>query len=386
MQIQKKIIVLAIASALTAPALAFAEATVYGQANMSVDMVNDGAVANSSSTNQLNSNTSRLGVKGSEDLGGGLSAVWQMEAGVGVDDGTMGSAGKVTSTTTATGTTASTAVYTTKSTSTAPRVFNRNTFVGLKSDSLGTVIVGQNDTPYKTSTRRMDVFGDGIADNRGNQSSGGSAFGTTMMGAGHDTRLSNVIAYMSPSMSGMSVAAATVFGAETAAANTTKGTALSLAGMYEQGPIYATLAYQSVKAGSAGTGDLAAGALGTVSVDDKNTAIKAGVSYTMDQFQGNLVLEQHTLTLSGVENKGTNVYLSGKFNVSSSDAVKAAFTKRGETQIAGVAQHNDATQFSIGYDHNMSKATTVYALYSKVSANGALSDPSVLSAGLKHSF
>ena len=53
---QKKIIALAIASALTAPALAFADATVYGQANLSVDRVNDGNT-NGTTTNQLNSNT-----------------------------------------------------------------------------------------------------------------------------------------------------------------------------------------------------------------------------------------------------------------------------------------------------------------------------------------
>ena len=39
---QKKIIALAIASALTAPALAFAEATVFGQANLAINRVNDG--------------------------------------------------------------------------------------------------------------------------------------------------------------------------------------------------------------------------------------------------------------------------------------------------------------------------------------------------------
>ena len=56
---QKKIIVLAIASALTAPALALADVTMYGQANLSVDVVKDGVEASSNNNNQLNSNTSR---------------------------------------------------------------------------------------------------------------------------------------------------------------------------------------------------------------------------------------------------------------------------------------------------------------------------------------
>ena len=81
---QKKIIALAIASAMTVPALAYAEATVYGQARLSIDMVNNGAQATAqpASYNQLNNRASRVGFKGSEDLGGGLSAVWQMETDV----------------------------------------------------------------------------------------------------------------------------------------------------------------------------------------------------------------------------------------------------------------------------------------------------------------
>jgi predicted porin len=352
---QKKIIVLAIASALTAPALAFADVTMYGQANLSVDMVKNG-MTQSATDYQLNSNTSRLGLKGSEDLGGGNSLVYQMEGMVGMDKGT------------------------------ATVLFNRDTFLGLGSATMGTVLAGQHDTPYKMATRRLDLFGDGIADNRGNQSTSnatGAPFTAPMMGAGHDARLSNVIAYVSPSMSGMSIAAATVFGAESATSSSKKGRALSLAGMYEQGPFYGTLAYQTIKAGSTGSGDLAAGGFGTANADDKNTAFKVGGSYTMDAFAVNAVIEQHTLTLSGVNSKGTNVYLAGKYNLSSTDDVKLAFTKRGATTGAT----NDAKQYTLGYDHSLSKATSVYALYTKLTDNTAYAaDPSALSVGIKHSF
>ena len=352
---QKKIIALAIAAALAAPALALAEATVYGQANMSVDMVNDGN-ATSASTNQLNSNTSRLGLKGSEDVGGGLSAIWQMEALVGLDTGAT----------------------------TTGQLFSRNTFVGMSSAAMGTVIVGRNDTPYKTATRRLDLFGDGIADNRGNQSTGTFASGT-MMGGGHDTRVSNALQYNSMNMGGFTIAASTVFGAETAAASTTKGTLISLAGMFEQGPIYATVAMQTVKAGSA-AGDLAAGAnaFGLGAVDDKATAFKVGGSFSTDVFAVNAVVEKvkKTVAVTAVETSGTNLYLGGKFNIGS-DAVKAAYTKRGATTNAV----NDATQLSVGYDHSMSKATTVYALYTKKTDNTVGNpDPSALSVGMRHSF
>jgi predicted porin len=354
---QKKIIALAIASALTAPALAFADATVYGQANLSVDMVSDG-MTNSTRTNQLNSNTSRLGVKGSEDLGSGLSAIAQMEGTIGMDTGTIGTT-----------------------------LFDRDTFLGLSSVTAGTALLGRHATPYYMATRKLDMFADGIADNRGSQVAGKVAttpFNDTLMGGGHDTRLPNVIAYISPAMSGFSVAAATVFGGETAStANPTKGTLLSLAGMFEQGPIYAALAYDNIKAGSAGSGDLGTGTFGAV--DDKATAFKAGGSFTTDAFAVNAVIERltHTVAATGADSKNTNFYLAGKFNISSTDDVKLAYTRRGDH--TGVT--DNAKEYTIGYDHSLSKATSVYALYSKLTDNTVNApDPSVVSLGVKHSF
>jgi predicted porin len=348
---QKKIIALAIASALTAPALAFADATVFGTARLSVDRVNDGN-ANSSSANQLNSNTTVLGVKGAEDLGNGMSAIWQMAGTVDLDNSNN-----------------------------RPFTFDKDTFVGMSSASMGTLLAGRHDTPYKMATRGLDLFGDGIADNRGNQSTSATFGNASMMGGGHDAGLGNTLLYMSPSMSGFSVAAATVFGAEKAGANASKGSLYSLAGMYAQGPIYATVAYDTIKFGSAGSGDLG----GPGAVDDKATAFKVGGSYTMDAFMVDAVIERitNTIAVGSVESKGTNLYLGGKFNVSSTDAVKAAITKRGSTTGAT----NDAKQYSVGYDHDMSKMTTVYALYTKLTDNTAgAADPSALSVGIRHGF
>jgi predicted porin len=347
MQMQKKIITLAIAATLTAPALVFAEATVYGQANVSVDVVNDGKTP-SSTTNQLNSGGSRLGFKGSQELGNDLSVVWVLEGDVAVDTG---------------GTTQG-------------QLFDRLSNIGLKSGSMGTVAFGLQDTPYKASTRALDLFGDSAADDR------------RMMGIGHNVATKNTISYASPSMNGFSVAGATVFGAESATAGQTKGTALGLAGMYNQGPIYVTLAYDGAKYGNTGTGDQAAPA-GTAA-GDKDKDIALGGSYSMDAITVNAVIEQHTITLATAsalgnagDNKGTNVYLAAKFNVNETDAVKAAYTKRGSTTGAT----NDANQYAIGYDHAMGKATSVYALYTKVTDNApAAADPSILSVGLKHSF
>jgi len=358
---QKKIIALAVAAAFTVPAMSYAAADVYGIMHASIDMVNDGEVTNSKSTNQLNSNRSRVGLKGSEDLGNGLSAIWQAEGTVMIDNGGFN--------------------------------LNRNTFLGLATADMGTVLVGRHDTPYKMATRKLDVFKDTQADTR---DGGVNGLGGMLH---HDQRLNNVIAYISPDFSGLTVAAATVFGAESSPTTTPsadkKGTILSLAGMYNRDNIYAALAYQSVKLGDLETGDAAADGVitslvpgGTFALDDEAKALKLGGGYTMDQVTVNAVVEQNTFTpKTGSETKGTNMYIGGKFAVSDSDAVKLAYTLRGETETGSTKNNDKASQVSVGYDHSMSAHTSVYALYSKVTedATGA-ADPSVVSFGMKHSF
>lgn len=354
---QKKIIALAIASAMTVPAMAFAaEATITGQVNLSYDYYKDGAVSETA-TNRLNSNNTRLIWKGAEDLGNGMSAIWQMDIRYQADTGM-------------------------NSSTNANQLFNGNNYLGLKSDSMGAVMAGRMDAPYKVATRNLDLFFDVAGDNRSNSGAGITGLLT------HDARLSNALAYMSPDLSGFSVALATVFGAEAAnAANNTKGSAYSLAGMYNGGPIYATLAYQETKAGSPGSGDMAGAAV--ANIDDKDTAMTLGGGFKTDVFTVNALIEQTKLApaaAASVEQKRTNYYVAGRFNFTPNDGIRAAYTKRGATS----GNSDDANQYAIGVDHSMSKTTSVYVTYVKTKDNTtvptAAADPSALSFGMKHSF
>ena len=139
-------------------------------------------------TNNLSSNQSRLIFKGSEDVGNGLSAIYQLDSRFNADAGT------------------------------ATNLFDGNTFLGVQSSTMGTLRAGIMDTPFKSSTRNLDVFFDVAGDNRAGSSGG-------LMGTGHDVRLANSLIYTSPSMSGFSVAFGTEFGAESAvSATVNKGT------------------------------------------------------------------------------------------------------------------------------------------------------------------
>lgn len=79
---QKKLIAIAIAAVL-APAAAMADTSninLYGRLNVSVDSLS--GVTNQTTSTYVNTNSSRFGVKGTEDLGDGYKAIFQIEANV----------------------------------------------------------------------------------------------------------------------------------------------------------------------------------------------------------------------------------------------------------------------------------------------------------------
>lgn len=387
---QKKLIVVVLTAAIALPVSVFAENgnfTFYGKADVSYDSVNtgngtttaNGATAITGVTKRVvSSNISKFGFKGSNDLGDGLSAIWQIEQQINFDDA-------------------------------AKNTFaSRNTFAGLKSESLGTVLFGIHDTPYKEATRKLDVFGDSIGDNRalmGAPKSVAAVPPTATAGAapfagassqGFELRPSNVLAYISPAFAGVTAAVATVNLTEQNFDNTHKAnSALSLAAMYNVAPFYGSVAHESHT-------------LETVAAGAKESATRLGFGFTQDKFSVGLVYEKTTDNLGATQiNKygHSAFYVSGKYNIGN-DAVKLAYGKAGVLGT-GAAQvvNSGASQLSVGYDHGLSKQTKVYAIYTKISngkginygfsqvsgaatanSGGFGTSPSVLSLGLQHSF
>jgi len=361
---QKKLIVVALAAAaFSVPALAdTGNVSVYGKADLSFDVIDTGTSAAGvagASKNNVSSNVSKLGFKGAEGLSDGLSAIWQIEQQINIDN-------------------------------TGGTFATRNSFLGLKSDSAGTVLLGRHDTPYKLATRKLDVFADSIADNRALL--GGVTSNTTVDSAfaAFDGRQPDVIAYLSPDMNGFTGAIAYVNLAE---GNTTaaqaKSSALSLAAMYKADALYGSLGYEKHDLNSI---------TGT-----KESAWKLGLGYDFSSFALGLVYEKtddNTGAL-GANARGHNAYyLGGKYKMGM-NAVKFAYGKAGQL---GATANTGANQFSLGYDHGMSKRTNLYAIYSRINngiasdygfsqstasagtVNGIGSSPSVISLGMQHNF
>ena len=378
---RNKILAAAIVAALAAPPQAVADTAnvnVYGKLDLSYDIINTGTSGATSGTtsNRVSSNTSRFGLKGSQDLGEGVSGIWQVETTLNVGNG--GSAGV--------------------------GVGTRNTFAGLSSASAGTVVLGRHNTPYNISTRKLDVFADGIADNRsllGGQSGASAASATASANpitfktayASFDGRQDQTLLYTSPRLADAFTTAFSYVNLNPANNVSTglKSNAWSLAGWYDAGGIYGSLAYETHNN------------LNVAGSSEKATRL--GLGYTADVFSVGLVYEKtgDTLGAASANLYGHHAaYLSGKFNVSSSNVIKAAYSTAGSTATANTG----AKQFSVGYDHSLSKTSTVYALYTKLSNQSAAgytlsnsssvggfstsagvgSSPVAIAVGVKHTF
>lgn len=298
---KKSLIALAVAGAVSAPAFAAtSNVDIYGKMHMSVSLFND--QPDNINDVQISSNASRIGFKGAEDLGGGLSGIWQIESGVNLDEQS--------------GTWAS-----------------RNSFVGLKG-GFGTVLLGNHDTPLKMIGRSIDLFGDTIADSR------------NVMGGGSDTRAKNVVAYVSPNMSGFGIVAAysTDLAVSGSAGDADNHGVYNLNGTYNNGPLFLGLAYGD------GDGHEAVG---------RGAHWRAAAGYTLGDLK--FVGQYDKLDGNTSADADYDAWMVGAAYTMGAIVLKANYM---DGDWDGTS--NDPKQWTLGADYNLSKRTAVYALY----ANG----------------
>ncbi|MCK9386798.1 MAG: porin [Sulfuritalea sp.] len=334
---QKKIIALAVAGLVSGAAFAQSNVTIYGTMRASLTYVDNKAA--DTDRWQLDDQSSRIGFKGEEALGGGLKAIWQWESALNATMNAAPTAGATVGTT------------------------QRNTFVGL-SGGFGTFLMGTHDTPYKLGGS-ADLFGDTVADSQKN---------TTGIIArnGFDNRAASTMAYISPTWSGFHFAAAVIPGEEgagTAATNDANGLAdaYSLVAVYANGPLKLTLGHESFSKEI--TGNTAAQNATKLNVAYKVGAI--GLGYTYERSK-DAALETDNAHLASVSyTMGNNVLglQYGRFNDQQTSA-------------------SDVTRLSLGMYHNLSKRTQAYAAYSRDTRGdgGEALEGSGITFGLNHSF
>jgi len=378
---KKSLIALAIASAVSAPAFAAtSNVDVYGRMAFSVDFADTNeSVGDNSDVVTARDNVSRFGIKGTEDLGGGLAAIWQIETALNADN-----AGNVKTKSAPTGT-ATTALSFVTSASYSGGLALRNTFVGLKSDTLGTVILGRHDTPYKLATGALDIFSDTAGDYN-------TIIGTTGNGKTiYDNRAPQTIAYVSPNWTGFSFAAAYVSvklneNPLGLTPQNNNAEAYSVMGQYANGPFFASLAYETFTGGSG------AGSTGVLDTE----AFKAGFGFKMAAFKLGLIYEDISDDASGSALSRDAYYVNGMYSIGAID-LKAAYGISNDGESAADTEFDN---YVLGVDYNLSKRTKLFGLYSAVQnstgSKASLSttgyaaslgnDVEVFSVGMVHTF
>jgi predicted porin len=360
---QKNLIALAVAGLASTGAFAQANVTVYGVADASFDVVRISGDANNElgNTTRVSTNSSVLGFKGAENLGNGLTAVFQYESSVGFDNG--GALGA-----------------------------SRDSYVGL-AGGFGTVVLGNLTGPTRALGSAVDVNAGatGIGANTaligklGNNligttdATGGYAGGSTCARSStcasiFDTRWKNAIAYVSPSFGGLNATLAYVANENKAlnglaAANTT---GYDVGVKYASGPAMAAVTYNAVSTGNA--------------ADLKISDLRVGGSYNFGVASVRALFD-----LARADNFGGNkvtqaVYGFGAtFNVTpASKLVGQVYVARDLKVNGSSADDTGAKLFELGVEHSLSKRTMLKATWAMVNNDKAAAyDFGINAAGIR---
>lgn len=293
----KKLLSIAIAAAVAAPMAVSAETTLYGLIDNALTHNDDGT--NTSWDIEQGNGTSRLGVKGDEDLGNGLKAIFQYEW----------------------------ATQTTEGGSTQGGFTNRLGYVGL-SGGFGTVAIGRQWTPYYGAVGKTNIFNaPSTADH--------------VLGTLNSYRTGNALAYMSPNFNGFSGAIAFVIddGGVTDVEDTVDGYNLAL--KYDNGPVSVGFGYRASEA--------------TTLVDDSDTWGLSG-KYNFGNFA---IIGSYEEQDNGTTSADADAWALAAEAYFGNNTVRALI---GEKDFDN-GSASDRDRWVIGVQHNFSKRTRVYAEY-----------------------
>ena len=342
---------LIIASALCAGAAMTAQAsanvTIYGIVDTGIKMVDTG-VQKVSSASDGAFETSRLGFRGTEDLGSGSFAEFQLESQLNPSQGSLGS------TTVATN-----------------EILNREAWVGLRSNIWGAVRVGRSDV---TNTQNVDFFAGRFKNFTTNGVNG------TNPELGVDQK--NVVRYTTPTIRGLYAEIGYRSGNATTATTDAGGDEKGIFVRYTAGKLDLMGGLHEQQA----TATVGSRNFGAVGASYDFGLMHVGASYTAGDV-GNA---------SGKKNTATQLSVSFPVRPDLKLYTLYSITENGAYDTA-----NKGTGYTLGVSKHLSKRTTLYSAYSLVNnqansrmvfsrqgetpTQGGL-NTSALTAGISHSF
>ncbi|MGF6508398.1 porin [Paraburkholderia sp. 32] len=335
-----KLLAAFVMSAAAAPAMAQSTVTLYGLIDEGINYTNN---VGGNKLFELQSGTvqgSRWGLKGAEDLGGGLKAVFQLESGFNVNNGKLGQGGLM---------------------------FGRQAWVGVASNQYGTVTLG----------RQYDSVVNYLAQTTANGTWGGGMFSHPYDNDNTDNtfRVNNTVKYTSPEIAGFKFGGTYSFSNDTNFAN---NRAYSMGVQYVIGGLLLEAAYLQANKQSSTAG----GAIGNNPAADENflgnklRIFGAGATYTFgsanvgisysNTFVANPVSSGYvgkitpaSGTLSNLRYQ--NFEINGKYQFTPAFFVGAmyTYTLSGFNATTGKLKPNYETA-GLMADYSLSKRTDVY--------------------------
>jgi len=385
---KKSLLALAAMGAFAGTAQAQSSVTVYGILDMgyaSINQKSSAAAPVDVTTSGLNVAqplaSSRLGFRGVEDLGGGLTAGFQIEANVHTNPGTTGS-----------------------NNATAFQ-FGRHQFVTLESKTAGRVLLGKTDAIVK---QIMDSYDAGFSNNLiGAYDGMGVSLSDIDTAAANANVIGNrrdsVLRYTSPSLGGVNLTAGymkNTLKSETnsvATVDTEDNTGYELGARFAQGKISAGLGYRSAKSQNMAVAAVAAvpatPTTGTVAVAAANTVTNswaAGLSYDAGPVIGYFQYFNQAIKneLTSTEVKENAFAVGVRAPITKEATLFASYTTGGKTSAANI--DSKMTGYQAGGLYALSKRTDLYALYgaSKMKADNVANEGTAqgMALGIRHTF
>lgn len=310
MRFTKKFIVLAVAGLVSGGAFAQSNVTIYGIMDASV-FGWSGNGESSTGISSSNYSTSRLGFKGEEALGNGLKAIFNLETQLTLDDKVAWTSG-------------------------------RQANVGL-AGNFGKIVVGTMGT-------MSDSWTFGLTSPMGNMSAR-NLIGNTL--GRFSSEKATGVHYYSPVFSGLQLGAIYGTKQDTDTYSLGKQYYLQVGAKYDNGPFAGVLTFARLSDDADAAKDLTVGA----TYDFKVVKFYAGYERSAD------VGTSGSTTL-----KGTRTETNAQWTVGARVPVGKAGAIIGSYAVnKNDADDTDVKGWQLGYDHKLSKRTTLYANYMRIS-------------------
>lgn len=329
---KKSLLAFAVLSAIAATSSAQPTVTVYGLVDMALMRESGAAAGPSTKISSGVASGSRIGFKGKEDLGGGLSAIFLLENGFQGDTGTAGQGGLL---------------------------FGRQSYMGLQGN-WGTVTMGRQYTPQYLTVVMVDPFGSGMGGDTKNM------FPAT----GSGSRADNSILYASPVVNGIN--AELMYAPGEIPGSSSAGRQLGGALGYVNGPLKVRLGYHYRDNDTALVKNIGAA---------KNTVLAA--VYNFGVASAHLAYATNKgFNSSPLRNPGNpfGYAVAPVASVDSQDLLVGVTIPLGShVLLASYIRKDDKTrldqnanQTTIGYRYLLSKRTDFYSSYARIdNMNGA---------------